>query len=125
MNSKLTIKGRLPSLNEVIATARGNKFAAARQKKDLTRLIAMNAQVQRVPHYTGPVEIIFAWIEKDYRRDIDNVAGGGTKFVLDGLVQAGVLPDDSRVWVRKLSHLFPMPDPDNPRIEIAIVEVKE
>lgn len=123
MNSRLTIKGRLPSLNEVIATARGNKFAAARQKKDLTRLVAMNAQVQRMPRCTWPVEITMTWIEKDARRDLDNIASGA-KFILDGLVQAGVLPDDSRKYVRKLAHLFPPPDKANPRIEIYMVEVK-
>lgn len=123
MNARMTIPGRLPGLNEVIRKARGNKFAAAKEKKDLTRLVSVNAQAQRMPHYTKPVELTFIWVEKDARRDIDNVAAAGTKFILDGLVEAGVLPDDGRKYVQKITHLFPVPDPANPRIEVHVVEV--
>ena len=119
----MTIKGRLPGLNELIDAARGNKFAAAKEKKELTAYVAAVAASQRVPCYHGPVEITFVWYEKDARRDIDNVAAAGAKVILDGLVRARVLPDDKRKYVSSINHLFPSPDPENPRIEVHIVEV--
>ena len=36
----------------------------------------------------------FDWIEPDKRRDMDNISAG-KKFILDALVWAGVLQDDS------------------------------
>ena len=46
-----------------------------------------------------PVMLIFRWAEKHGRRDLDNVAAGGRKIIIDGLVDEGVLPDDSRRYV--------------------------
>ena len=56
------------------------------------------------------------------RRDVDNIAFAH-KFILDGLVSAGVLEGDSRKYVIGLQDEFPEPDPDNPRVEITITEV--
>jgi Holliday junction resolvase RusA-like endonuclease len=122
VNARLTIPGRLPGLNELISKARGNKYAAAKEKRELTAYVAALARKQCPVVFRRHVEITFAWYEKDERRDIDNVAAAGAKVILDGLVQASVLIDDGRAWVRAIHHLFPMPDKDNPRIEVHIVE---
>lgn len=124
MNARITIRGRLPGLNELIAKARGNKYAAAKEKRELTDYVAVHARSQCPFVFKRPVEITFAWFEKDYRRDIDNVAAAGAKIILDGLVKASVLIDDRRKYVRAIHHVFPTPDPENPRIEVHIVEVE-
>jgi Holliday junction resolvase RusA-like endonuclease len=63
----------------------------------------------------------FRWIEKDLRRDPDNICAGA-KFVMDALVELGRIPGDTRRWVKGISHEFPDPDAKNPRIEITITE---
>jgi Holliday junction resolvase RusA-like endonuclease len=45
------------------------------------------------------------WIEENRRRDLDNVSGS-RKFILDALVKAGVLPDDSPKYVRAFTDTF-------------------
>jgi Holliday junction resolvase RusA-like endonuclease len=122
VNARLTIPGRLPGLNELISKARGNKYAAAKEKRELTSYVAALARTQCPVVFKRHVDITFVWYEKDERRDIDNVAAAGTKIILDGLVTGAVLIDDSRAFVRSIHHLFPMPDKDNPRIEVHIVE---
>ena len=90
----LFIPGRLPGLNEIIKEARGNKYAAAKQKKywtrkvaDITRLSVCNIKPM------GKVWIYFTWIEKNKRRDPDNICVA-KKFIMDGLVLAGLLSAD-------------------------------
>lgn len=122
MKFTFTIPGRLPSLNQVLNTARGSKFAAAREKETWTKKCAKAARLAGLGSLMlpGPVRVSIRWVEKNRRRDPDNVTAGGCKHLLDGLVEAGVLKDDSRRYVRDLVHEFPEPDPVNPRIEVTI-----
>lgn len=53
---------------------------------------------------------------------MDNIAFAH-KFILDGLVDAGVLKGDSRKFVIGLEDDFSEIDPDNPRVEVTIYEV--
>lgn len=117
-----TIRGRLPGMNEIIDVARRNKFMAAKQKKKHTVECAWQIVVQRVSVFKSPVIIDFEWYEPDNRRDIDNVAAGGTKFILDALVETVRIPDDSRKYVRGITHSFSDPDKKNPRIVVTIRE---
>lgn len=93
----LWIPGQLPSLNDLLYAhgtgggGSGNSYA--RLKRKWTDDIALLARVGRLM----PVECVrlrFTWREKDRRRDPDNVAGGGRKLILDGLVRAKVLKND-------------------------------
>lgn len=60
------------------------------------------------------------WYEKNKRRDPDNVAFA-KKFILDSLVESGVLARDSQKYVSAFVDHFRV-DPENPRIEIMIYE---
>jgi Holliday junction resolvase RusA-like endonuclease len=62
----------------------------------------------------------FTWVERNRRRDIDNVAFA-KKFVLDGLVAAGVIGNDTPQYVAGFEDRF-LYDGRNPRI---IVEVDD
>lgn len=42
---------------------------------------------------------------------------------MDALVELGRIPNDSRRYIKGITHLFPEPDKDNPRIEITLTEV--
>ena len=47
----------------------------------------------------------FIWIEENKRRDLDNICFA-KKFILDALVQAGVLQDDNRKIVTNFTDSF-------------------
>ena len=99
---RLTIPGRFPSLNEYVSAERADRrFGASMKRKETKRV---------------------ADAEPNMRRDVDNIAFAH-KFILDGLVSAGVLKGDSRKYVIGLQDEFTQPDPDNPRVEITIMEV--
>lgn len=115
-----TIYGRFPSLNEYVNAERANRSYGAAMKRKETKRAAEAAK--GLPQLSNPVVISFRWIEPNMRRDVDNIAFAH-KFILDGLVSAGVLKSDSRKHVIGLQDEFPQPDPDNPRIEVKIMEM--
>jgi len=47
----------------------------------------------------------------------------GQKFILDGLVQAGVLSNDGWKQIGKVTHDFKI-DRQNPRVEVELKEIK-
>lgn len=97
MTASLWVPGPLPSLNELIAAAKGSGGrgrAYARIKRQWTQDIWAWAKAARLPAFRGGVTLSFHWFERNRRRDPDNVAAGGRKLILDGLVAAGVLPGD-------------------------------
>jgi Holliday junction resolvase RusA-like endonuclease len=56
--------------------------------------------------------------------DLDNVSHG-QKYVIDGLVHAGILPDDTRKTVISILHKFTPPDSKSPRVAIEIIKINE
>ena len=120
MIQRFTIQGRFPSLNDYISAERANRSFGASMKRKETKRAAEAAG--GLAECSNPVVVVFKWIEPNLRRDIDNVAFAH-KFVLDGLVKAGVLKGDSRKYVIGLQDEFPPPDPDNPRVEVTVIEV--
>ena len=121
---KFDIEGRLPGLNEMIDAAKqgkGKYQPYALMKEEYTTMIAWIAK--KMPRFEKVV-LIITWYEPDSRRDIDNIAGGGTKFILDGLVAAGTIPNDSQKYVRGIAHRFKV-DRKNPRVEVEIVDVEK
>ena len=116
------IQGRLAGLNEVTEANRSHWAKGANLKKTETQKVVLAAQQQlKGVRITQPVMLEIVWYEKNKKRDIDNVASG-VKFILDGLVAAGVLINDSQKYVKGLVHSFAV---DNlaPRIEIKIKAV--
>ena len=85
----------MPSLNDYIRAERANRYKAAAVKKSETARVRAAALEQRAPRFDRPVTVRTTFYEPDMRRDADNV-GFARKFVLDGLVAAGVIKDDSR-----------------------------
>lgn len=88
-------------LNEYINTERRNKYAAAKIKDNLTDEVAFQCGLKRFEEPQGKVDMIFKWHVKG-RHDSDNIAFA-KKFVLDGMVKAGVLENDSPKFVRHLA----------------------
>jgi len=119
---KFDIPGKLPGLNEIIRAAKcgkGKYQPYAAMKHEYGDVIAYLAK--KLPPY-GVVNITIKWYEPDSRRDIDNIAAGGTKLICDALVNAGVIKDDSQRYVKSISHEFYV-DKYNARIEVEVEEI--
>lgn len=118
---QINFPGRLPGLNDYIRAERGNKYLAAkikRQSEDAIKLIIIS-QLRGV-RIVAPVSIHYTWIEPNARRDKDNIAFA-KKFIHDSLVQTGVLAGDGWAHISGFSDNFEV-DELNPRIDILIRE---
>lgn len=119
----LTIPGELTDLNTYINAERRNRHIAAKIKKEETYFVAMEARVARmepIPEDQYPVRVEFTWYTKNLRKDADNVTFA-KKFVLDGLVEAGILADDNRKHVSLATDVAVHVDAKTPRVEIKIL----
>ena len=117
-----TVKGRLPGLNEFIDAERTNKYKAAGMKRDCETLVILSAKKLGRYKAAGPVYMKYLWVEKDRRRDLDNISGYGRKIIQDSLVKGGWLKDDGQKHVVGFDDDFAV-DKGDPRIEIEIWEV--
>jgi len=111
-----TVPGTLPALNEIIKASKSHHMAYANLKKDYTALVMIHAQKLK-PVDRADFEI--TWYCKDRRKDPDNVAGGGLKMLLDGLVKAKILKDDGWSQIGSITHKFEI-DKTNPRVEVVL-----
>lgn len=122
MKGSFTITGRLPGLNEIVGANRSNRYAGASQKKKETQRCQWAIIAGGVPAFKSPVMVSVVWTERDLRRDPDNICAG-IKFIMDSLVELGKIPNDTREWIKGISHEFAAPSRDNPKIEVTIEEV--
>ncbi|WP_418294417.1 hypothetical protein [Megasphaera massiliensis] len=67
--------------------------------------------------------IKFHWVEKNKRRDKDNIAFA-KKFILDALQEMGILQNDGWSEILGFSDTFDV-DKDNPRIEVSLLSEEE
>lgn len=111
------IPGRLPGLNDIVAAAKEHFGSYAKMKERYTTEIAWLAK--KLPSYEK-VALVITWYEPDHRRDPDNIMAG-QKFILDALVTAKVIPDDSQKHIQGISHRFKV-DKLNPRVEVEIID---
>ena len=102
-----TIKQKLPSLNDTLRYNRTNAYMGAKFKKEVEEAIGWsirNALTSKTLHRVDvPVIVKIYWHEKTQRRDVDNIQSS-VKFILDALVNRGVLIDDSRKYVKQIHH---------------------
>jgi Holliday junction resolvase RusA-like endonuclease len=92
---RLVVKGQLADLNKHDQANRNNKFGGAALKKEQTDLVAW--QLKGKPKITRPCTLEFVWYYSG-RFDFDNIRFA-CKYVLDGMVKAGILPNDNQKWV--------------------------
>lgn len=121
MRAGMVVEGRFPSLNDFISAERANRHVGAKMKRRETDRARAAAVAAGMPRFVGPVAVRFLWVERDRRRDLDNVAFA-KKFVLDGLVEAGVLEDDGQRRVAALQDTFEV-DPTRPRVVVEVEDV--
>lgn len=118
---KLIIPGTLPGLNDYIRACRGNRYAGAKMAREAEERVLWAATQTRRTVFTGPVRVRFHWVEPNRTRDKDNIACA-KKFILDGLVTAGVLPEgDGWRGVEGFTDTFAV-DKSAPRVEVTITD---
>lgn len=118
---KLIIPGRLPSMNEIIKASKSHYGQYNSMKSKFTNLVAMHARNQNIPVMQS-VDVSITWYCKNRRQDPDNIAAGGCKMILDGLVKAGKLPNDGFKNIGGIMHRFAI-DKQNERVEVVLEEV--
>ena len=118
--TQIVIPGEFPTMNQVIAASKSHYGAYSKMKKKYTELVISHTVGMDT---IGKADFVFTWYCKDKRKDPDNIAAGGTKMCLDGLVEAGVMEGDGWGQVNSLTHMFQV-DKNFPRVEIEIFEVK-
>lgn len=118
---KFTLQGEFTDLNTYINIERTHRYKASALKKQETNFIADLVSLEKVPPVNFyPVHIAFHWYTPNNRKDADNVCFS-KKFIMDGLVKAGVIFDDSRKFVNGFTDSFAV-DKENPRVEITITK---
>lgn len=114
-----TIPTTLPTLNEIIDTAKfkKGKYGAYRRMKSEYDFVVRTA----CPHTDFMLEYIrhinVLWISKDKRTDKDNIRAG-MKFILDG-IQGKLLTKDGYNNIGAFSDSFEL-DKSNPRVVVTI-----
>lgn len=106
MTQSFWILGPLPSLNDIIKSAksgRGKGNAYSRMKAEWTDHVCVDARSKRLRPEPGRVNVILTWREKRRNRDPDNVHAA-VKFILDGLVKAQVLKCDTARTIARIDH---------------------
>ena len=116
-NNELVLSFSLPGLNEIIKAAkiptrqRGKRtppgMAYASMKKKYTELVEAELIAQDcIPDEPfSEIDIEFIWTEKGRSRDPDNIRMGA-KFILDAMVNRGIISDDSMKYVKSIRDTF-------------------
>lgn len=100
MKNVLRIDCDFVYLNDYIDSERTNRMIASSIKKKLTNAVMEQALYANCNRPKRQVDMVFSWHVKG-KHDSDNIAFA-KKFVLDGMVKAGILENDNPKWVRHL-----------------------
>ena len=109
-----TIYYKFTTLNAYISAERTNKYVGAKIKRVETEVVRL-ALLNKQPFKT-PVRLKFTWLCKNKRIDPDNRAFA-KKFVLDGMVKAHVLEDDTMRYITGFIDEFVISDKEGVIIE--------
>lgn len=102
---ELTLAYKLPGMNEIIAANRNSKFDGGSQKAHWTDTVAKECKIQRIKPFKHQINTKFIWTCKNKKRDKDNIIAG-QKFVFDGLIKAGIIPNDGWNEIGTIEHQF-------------------
>lgn len=123
--NQFKIKAKLPSLNDVIAKNRANRYMGAKFKKEIEEVIGWAIKQALTMRTLKPVEkpcyLEIDWHEATKRRDADNVQSS-QKFILDAMVENGILKNDSRRYVKQIYHQII--DDNDDYVVVRIIEYK-
>lgn len=93
------------SLNEYILAERSGKINGAKIKKQQTDSVYYLTRSQKFKLEPKKHDVIFTWYKPDNRKDHDNICFA-KKFILDGVVNAGILPGDTHKYINNFQDKF-------------------
>lgn len=120
MEVTIVIPGELPDLNQIIDESKKHWAEYSRIKKEYTEMVAWLAKGKGK---FKKINLDITWVCKDRRKDKDNIAVG-VKFILDGLVMAGMIKNDGWKEIGDITHKFEV-DKNYPRVEVRVKEAEE
>lgn len=115
---EIVVPGEMPTMNEIIDAAKSHYQAYHGIKRANAEKVAWASK--KLPEMEK-IRLKITWYRANRRTDPDNICAG-IKFVLDGLVQAGVLKNDGWSEVESIQHDWQV-DKERPRVEVQIEEV--
>lgn len=118
MRQQFIIRERLVGLNEYQNACRTNRYASAKLKREQQDIVLDAIYAAGLIPMIGKVDVSFLWVEPNNRRDHDNVAFG-KKFILDALVEADILEDDSPRHVGDFTDRF-LVSKNSPHIAVVL-----
>lgn len=121
---KIIIPFTLPGLNDYIWELDRNRHKGAELKKQCQNAVAAVVRRQIRGSLREPVRMRYLWVEKDRRRDKDNISAFGRKVIQDALVRTRKLKNDGWANIDGFSDDFAV-DSKRPRVEIIIEEAGE
>jgi Holliday junction resolvase RusA-like endonuclease len=122
--ARVWIPGVLPNLNDLIKSAKGyggRGFGYAKLKCQWTQTCALHILAAGVPKGIKRARFEFRWVEPNRKRDLDGIAAGGRKVILDSLVLAKVLDNDG--WAQIAGWVDTFEVGPKPGVGVTITEV--
>lgn len=110
------VLGSFPSLNDVISKSKRHWSGYAKDKRILTKNVRIGAR--KLKPLNQKVSIHCHWQTKNRRKDPDNIAFG-IKYILDGLVSAGILRNDGWKEIGTILHTFEVNN-QNPGVRVRL-----
>ena len=125
IKAEIFIPWVLPGKNEIVAASKilvgknKKKYSKYNEfKRKWTNHIAWVFKMEHIPKFKN-VRLEFLWKEPNRRRDPSNVRHGDA-FILDGMVEAGVIKNDTQRYVKGFKDEFCV-DKENPGVWIYII----
>ena len=97
------VEGEFPTMNEFIAAAYAHRQQGARMKATFTDVVKFALTGEDRVDLTLPLSVEFIWYRKNALSDLDNISFA-QKFVLDGMVRAGIIPEDNIKVITEIRH---------------------
>lgn len=123
----INIGGSFPSTNDIIRSSKSHPLSYGVMKEkycDIAK-VAIREQMQNAQLPLTRIEIVFVWYEvRKFARDPDNIQGGD-KFIMDALVEEGVINDDSLNEIAGIRNHFVLIDGKNVNDRSVRVGIKE
>jgi len=123
-----TVHGRLPQLNDVIRKTKAGFGGYSQEKKKYTKKVHLEilSQVERGVKIRQGYGLELKWYVKNRLRDPDNIAFA-VKYILDGMVAAGIVKDDGFWYLRGgIEHQFYLKgEGEKERVEVKVFETSQ
>ena len=111
----MIINHKFTTLNQYINATRTNRYVSAKIKKSETEIARLS--LLGSPKLNTPCKLRFIWSCADKRTDLDNIVWA-RKFIIDGMVKAGIIENDSMKYIIGFEDVLEFSDTWKVRIEV-------